>query len=403
MKIAIKIVFPLLLLVGALLYWIYREKAEPALPVHPEVMRAALYADTSSYPTFLQMVDFVKSNPDTPKFIFWRRMTGLNPKDPLLANSYLVSIPKKRFRKVKEWDVVAKELEKFLKAYPNARFILHLNKDQNALVWVFLKTIPRERIEHIHWYEESFAATTFQIGAIRVPEEHALRLLERKEAPPHFGFSYSLSLIPFYSSTVYLGLKDYTLQEYPGIRECLRKAEKIVDVRFEEIAAGLTEMQKQDLLRLAGVNRSDLEPFKSDKPVLLYTLGFFGDDKKFNEAQIRIMERLLAGKIVPLESPDHYTWLFKEHPWLTANTFLKDTLTKRWPFMKSLPKQTPLEVLFLTGYMPDEVFGYSSSLFFALPPERILFYIQRPHDTYVPLLKHAGILTDDKIISLEEK
>ncbi len=372
-------------------------------PVYPEIEHAVMYADTSSFPTFLQMVDLVKNDVNTPKLIFWYRMTSvLSQDEPLLKNAVIVKTSSS-FKMQKDLKKLRRTIFKFMQTYPNAKFTLHLNKDQNALVWAFLTLIPRERIEHIHWYEESFGATSFQIGYIRLPKEHALPILERKNPPPHFGINYALSLLPFYPSTIHMGLKDFVLEKYPEIKKAFAAAQTIDDVDYLKIAASLTDEQKQNLLRLAGVTPQDLLPFKEGKPVLLYTLGFFADDKQFNQAQINIMNRLLSGEIVPLKSPENYTWLFKEHPWLTKSTFLRDQLQKKWPFMKPLPKQIPLEILFLTGYMPDKVFGYSSSLFFALPPERILFYIQRRNDVYVPLLKQSGILTDDKIISLGVK
>ena len=378
-------------------YAIYSYVNRP-LPVHPEVAQVKVYTDVSSFATFLQMVDVVKNDTKIPKLIFWNRMTKLPKNDPLFQNTVII---KPSFKMKRNFKRLKRQVVRFMHAYPNAKFILHLNKDQNALVWAILTTIPRERIEHIHWYEESFGATSFQIGYVRAPQKHALRILERKDPPPHFGINYALSLLPFYPSTIHMGLKDFVLENHPEIKKAFSAAQHVEDVDYLKIAAGLTEEQKHNLLRLAGVQEKDLLPFKQKKPVMLYALGFFADDKEFNKAQIAIMERLLAGEIVPIQPAENYTWFFKEHPWLTKNTFLKDTLLKRWPFMHALPKQIPLEILFLTGYMPDYVFGYSSSIFFALPPERILFYVQRPHDVYIPLLKQAGILTDQKIISLE--
>ena len=397
-KLGVLIVFFLLCAIctGYVLYF-YKKS-----PVYPEVKHAVMYADTSSFPTFLQMVDFVKSDPSIPKLVFWGRMTHFTYQDSLPKHTWLVK-GASSLKMKKNLKRLRKEIVRFLAQYPNAKLTLHLNKDQNALVWLFLTTIPREKIEHIHWYEESFGATSFQIGYIQLPKEYALSILNRKNPPPHFGINYALSLIPFYPSTIHIGMKDFVFAHYPEIKKLFTQAQSVEDVNYLKISQSLTEQQKKDLLRLAGINEQDLLPFHDGKPVMLYTLGFFADDKKFNKAQIRIMDRLLSGNIVPLEKPEQYTWFFKEHPWLTKNTYLKDTLHKKWPFMHALPKQIPLEILFLTGYMPDKVFGYSSSLFFALPPERILFYIQRPHDVYIPLLKQAGILTDDKIISLEEK
>ncbi len=384
----------LILLVGAGAWWhcVHTQKLE----IHPEITRATIYADTSSFPTLLQMVDLVKSDPAIPKLIFWRRMMTLDAEDPILQQAQIVPVKKYKFTGT-DFTNLRDHIQRFVNTYPNAKFTVHVNMDQNPLVWTVLTAIPRDRIEHIHWYEESFGSCTFQLGQIRVPPEHALRLLERKTPPPHFGFNYSRSLLPFYPSTVYIGMADYVMKEYPQQRRALEKAQKIEDVNFERIANSLTKEQKQNLLRLGGISEKDLSYFNQNKPVLLYTLGFLGEENQLNLAQIQVLDDLLSGKIVPLGEPDQYVWLFKEHPWITKNTFLRDQIIKKYPYMHPLPKQVPLELLFLAGYMPDKVFGYSSSLFFALPKERILFYIPRLNDPYLPLLKKINKITDHQI------
>ncbi len=370
--------------------------------VFPEVKQATIYADISSFATLLQMVDLVKSSPSIPKFVFWRRMIYIDQNDPYFKNITVYPSPKKMLAR-KFQEEFSKAIKKFVDTYPNAKFTVHLNKDQNLVVWAVLKNIPKDRIEHVHYYEESFGFTTFQMGFVTAPPEKALALINRKDPPAYFGVNYALSLIPVFPSTVHLALADTVMKDFPKIKEIFSKAVRVDDVKFNEISKTLTPQQKHNLLRLGGIREKDLTLFRLGKPVMLYTLGFHNDNIHFNMAQVRILDLLFKGKIVPIKNPGNYVWMFKEHPWLTNNRFLHATITKHWPFMHALPKQMPLEVLFLAGYMPDKVFGYSSSLFFALPPDRILFYIERPNDVYIPMLKKAGILTDDKIITLEGK
>ena len=171
---------------------------------------------------------------------------------------------------------------------------------------------------------------------------------------------------------------------------------------FENFNPVLTEEQKKDLLRLANIDENTLAPFRSGKPVMLFTLGFFHDAKDKNREQINVLNQVYAGKTRFVKNPQDYTWMYKEHPWLSKDKFIRKTLKKHFPAVVPIPKETPLEILFLTGYLPDKVFGFSSSLFFALPAENILFFMERHHDPYVPILKETGQLTDDKIVRLED-
>lgn len=385
---------------AALTVYIKNDKLPRAPQKDDSVKLVHIYADTSSFPTLLQMVDLVKTNPNEPRFIFWKRSTTLNKKDPLFKNSYIVKFSPE-VSLGKSLKKLQKGLTVFLNSYPKAEVIIHINKDQNPLVWLVLKTVPKDRIRHIHFYEESFGSTTFQIAGGLLNEEQAKRLLERETPPSHWGVNYALSLLPFYPSTVHLAFSDIILQK-PHFKQLLAKAKAVEEVDFKKIAQELTEEQKKDLLRLNAIKETHLQAFSSGKPVILYTLGYFNGIRRQDQLQLNVLDKSLKGEMPFIPQPRKYTWLYKEHPWLTKDRFLKDSIRQHWPQVKPLPKEMPLEILFLAGYMPDKVFGYSSSLFFSLPAENILFYIQRPNDVYLPLLKQTGKLTDRQIFNLED-
>ena len=54
--------------------------------------------------------------------------------------------------------------------------------------------------------------------------------------------------------------------------------------------------------------------------------------------------------------------------------------------------------------MPDTVSGYTSSIFFSVPKERIKYYITSEWDGYLNFLKELNIVTDEQVVqSIKEK
>jgi len=372
----------------------------PAVHPQPEVKQASIYIDTSSYATLLQMVDVVRQQDTNPKFIFWQRLRHLNPKDPLLQNATLFfNDPTKKSKTfLKRLQL---HLKHFVDTYPNASFIVHLNKNHNAVVWAVLRNIPKERIVQLHFYEESFASSAFSMGGPIVDRSHAIELLNQTKTPGFFGIDYASSLMQVYPSIFHIGYPQYTMT-IPYKKRILERLPRLEPVDFTQIAKELTPQQKKDLLRLANIQEKDMAPFQQGKPVILYTLGYFSEARKNNEQQIALFEKVYTGQTPYVSNPQEYVWVYKEHPWPSHSRFIADTMADKFPSVYALPKEFPLEILFLTGYMPDKVFGYSSSLFFALPKEHVLFFIQRINDPYLPILYDMGILTKQQVVSYED-
>lgn len=370
----------------------------PAIAVNPNVKTAHIYGDLSSFPTMLQLVDLVKTSRQEPKFIFWKRMTELNAQDPVLKNALIYNphpdLPTKTY-----WASIQKALSAFVQAYPNASFVLHINRNHNFLVWSFLKSVPLDRIKRVHFYEESYAFSIFNdVSPYPAPKEQTLQALYSKETPSP-AINFMISLLDEFPATMHMAVDKENafyqkLLSYPNVT--------VQHIDFEQMARSLTPAQKQDLLRLTNVPPEIVDYFEQGKPVALYTLGYFWDNKKFNKKQLCVLQTLMEGKHPDLPNPQDYIWLYKEHPWPSKNTFLQDSISKKWPQAKRLPKEFPLEILFLAGYWPDKVFGYSSSIFFALPQKRILFFIQRDKDPYLPLLKKWKHLSDKQVKTLDD-
>ena len=366
----------------------------------PSVRVAHIYLDSSSFPTLLQMMDVVKNRNKEPKLISWQRMTDITAKNSILKNA--VVLPHVPYHLREYWERLEHDLRHFVSQYPNAQFVVHLNKDQNRLVWLTLRLVPKQRIKELHLYEESFAHTTYQTSPIFHSTQEAQRVLANHIPPKHFDPNLALSLLPLYpQTTVHLALPELAL-ENKNVQQ-LRYAQRLEEVDFVKISKQLTKEQKQDLLTLNEITPDMLRPFQSGKPTMLYTLTFMFGKRPEDEKQLDVLRKIFAKKSQWIKDPDQYTWLYKEHPWHARDTFLHDTISATWPSMHALPKQVPLEVFLLTGYMPDKVFGYSSALFFALPADRILFFIRRPeNDPYIPVLKKMKKITDKQIVKLED-
>lgn len=382
-------------------FYTYRYFAHRPLTVvpKPEVRLAYIYADTSSFPTLMQMVDLVKQDPSVPKFIMWKRMVNLNRKDPLFKEATILKSSDNRYHS-QFIPNMHRHVQDFVNTYPNASFIIHLNKDQTRLIWAVLGSIPPERVKHIHFYEESYASTAFIVSGPNIGPDKFLPILQEPHAPGVWSYNYAYSAVKIFPSTFHLALHP-AIKQKKFLKEALKNA-KVQNVDFTEIAKSLTEQQKKDLLRINNIDEKTLAPFRAGKPVMLFTLGFFHGAKDKNREQINVLDQVYSGKTRFVKNPQDYVWMYKEHPWLSKDKFISRTLKKRFPAVIPIPKETPLEILFLTGYLPDKVFGFSSSLFFALPAENILFFMERIYDPYVPILKQMGKLTDDQIVRLED-
>jgi hypothetical protein len=90
--------------------------------------------------------------------------------------------------------------------------------------------------------------------------------------------------------------------------------------------------------------------------------------------------------------------VLKEHPNLTKRTIAKKNQEKI-PNSIIFPKHIPFEILILADLMPDTVSGYTTSVFFVIPKEKIKYFITSNHDTYLPFLKELNMLTDKQIIN----
>lgn len=402
-----------LFFVFLLLIAVYALISRTTSTVQPEVKQASIYVDPASFPSMLQMVEVVKSNPEEPKFIFWERQPKLSR---FLRKQYHITTGKTTYQSYSEltatervdyFNQLQKQIKKFISNYPNASLKIHLNLLHNDFVLGVLQLFDREQRKiTVHWYEDCFSCfihtpdTRFVIPR----EENPQRLLDFP-VPTLNKVSFSLSLLPVYSSVLHIAHPEKLIKNKYSFRALFPENVKIEPIDYKQIQENLTDSQRKMLLKFARLNPTDLQPFFQNKPVLLGTLGHsLKSSEEFNKMQFQIIEEVINDKFGQWgELGKDYFLLLKEHPWHTNDQSLKKSILKKYPFVHFLPKDFPLEILFLTGYIPEKTFGYSSSVFFALPSTRVLFYIPRPEDPYVPWLLKFGNLRAEQIYAGENE
>lgn len=359
---------------------------------------AYVYLDRGSFASLLQMTDFIKQDVNAPKLIFWERLFNLNYKSKLLKNVTALKSPQEL---QDEYPFIPK-LKKFIKKYPNAKFVIHVNLEDHILVWDALQLIPKERIEKIHFYEDSFGRTVWQPMEYAPTEDLTKLLTDKPIRNDRKRSLFSFSVMRFYPSVLHIALADIA-KENPFTKKHIARAETLAEIHLEEIAKSLTQENKKNLLDLLNIKEDALRLFKSGKPVLIYCMGFFYGSEELDTLQIDIFKNLVNGKLM-LKDPARYAWAYKEHPWYRKYSRIVPDPKEFHSAIYGLPRTIPLEVLFLTGYMPEKIMGYSSSVFFAVPKEKILFYIRRDReqDTYLPILKRLGKITEEQIYTLDE-
>ena len=165
----------------------------------------------------------------------------------------------------------------------------------------------------------------------------------------------------------------------------------IEDVNIHNIAKSLTDVEKQKLSELLGIN---IEDFNKESNIAIFALGYM-ENNQGNNAQIellRFIKQSVKGK--------NYTWFYKEHPWLTKDSYLRDMIKREFPDMKEIRKDIPLEVLILLGGKSFKSVGYSSSIFMTVPPKDIIYYVRRPKDVYLPFLFEQNIVSPKQVLNI---
>ena len=352
-----------------------------------------IYIDYATTPTLLQMIDMVKQNPEEEKIVVWRRMRNLNKE--LLSKKYnaheiYLDTDSDEYKSPENLITIVESIHHLIKKNNNTSYVIHANLDHIETLIPLLQLVPISLIEHIHLYEDSIGKTVLMADAKSIERKKLEEAVKQFEGIDKNYYRYNLHKI--YPVTYHLAFKHY-IENFPTMHNfrMVVPTDLINDVSIHKIAKSLTDVEKQKLSELLDVN---IEDFNKENNIAVFALGYLGDIQG-NKAQIELL-RFIKQSV----KEKNYTWFYKEHPWLTNDTYLKNTINKEFPDMKEIRKDIPLEVFIILGGKSFKFAGYSSSIFMSVPPKDIIYYIRRPKDVYLPFLFEQNIVSPKQVINI---
>lgn len=361
-----------------------------------------IYIDFATMPALMQMVDFIKVPKHDKKFIFWRRFPNLNNRINLSEyNAIQIDLPKSESKsKNKEsFDIVTKSIKKIYDNNPDANYVIHSNLWWNSLLIPILRTIPRNQVKHIHIYEDGLSNVvhsrkkhTISVNPDNNYKTNLELILNGKIEYTH---KYDFAFHTLYPVRYYFGFVDY-MKKYNEFNVFINfiSPENIQEIDWIRLSHSLTEDQKEVLYLLVGFDRQDYQLKTKDKMVDFFLLR--GASTKVEE-QIKTAETLLNSH------DKNRILILKEHPSLVKHN-ISQKIKEKIPHALIFSKQIPFEILILADLMPDTVSGYTTSVFFSVPKERIKYYITSERDSYLSFLKELNIVTDEQVVqSIKEK
>ena len=354
-------------------------------------------------PALLQMIQYVQLPKDVRKIIAWHRFPNRSEHVNLLLNNTREVLLKKG-----EWHWmdstlrVLKATKEELEKDPRLMLILHVNMDKyNGVISYFLKDIPKERIRHIYLYEDGVGElfkrpSTFDVCSQQEVDD---ALMNYKASKRNIIFG----LARIYPITVYLFGWDMiqTLPRFSTIINNVKHVD-IQDVNFERYGKVLTREQKDFFYQLVGFDYNYWSNILKNKKSVMFTMGYHHGNKKAENAERKILKRLVSDTSFSGIKPEEYIWLYKPHPSYKAGSSISK-MREEFPNMIEIPAQIPYEIFIMADLKPTRTAGYSSSLFYVLQETDILYFIRRgPSDFYLNFLKDILHLSENKILDLEQ-
>lgn len=350
-------------------------------------------------PALIQMIYYVQLPQNTPKIIAWHRFPNLSQKvDLSLNNTIEVPLIQREGYWTDATNRVLKVTKKEMDKNPNLKLVLHANMGKyDTVLSPFLKQIPKERIRHIHLYEDG-AGEIFKWNFEIPSKEEAEKILNGEQKSKQ-GVIFQLH--HFFPTTIHLfGWKDaQKLSQYTNKIKNLKQAD-IRDVDFNYYRDLLKEDQKNLLWQLLGFDYNYWSNLLKGKKSVIFTMGFYFNNKNMENAEVNFLRRLMTDRSFSGINPAEYIWLYKPHPSFDAGATVSQ-VKEEFPNMVGIPAQIPFETFILAGLKPTKTTGYSSSLFYVLNESDILYFIRRfKGDGYLAFLKDVRHLPDYKILDL---
>ena len=365
-------------------------------PLKPKIH---IYIDWATTPALLQMTDFVKQPQRDKKFIFWRRFPNLTERVNLAElNAVQIDLPQSEEKNNICYQIVENSIQTIYEQNPDTDYVIHTNLWWNELLIPILRIIPKEHIKHLHIYEDGVSNIVHSRKhltiAIQPDYDYASDLQHILNNQKEYSHHYDLTFHTLYPTTYYFGFVDYAKnnEDFYLFMNFIGTAD-IQEINYEKIAKKLSDKQKQQIFELVGFDIKDYKKQIENKPVDFFLLrGAFSSI----DEQIKTVPTLF-------KNDKNRVLVLKEHPNLN-NRIIAKKIQEKIPNSIIFPKHIPFEVLILADLMPDTVSGYTTSVFFTVPKEKIKYFITSNHDSYLPFLKELNIITDEQVIqSIKEE
>ncbi len=371
-------------------------------------------------PALSQIIEFSKLPKETKKIIGWSRFPNRGQVFDLDEYN-TVEIPVVKNQPFANLINLTTTVLDEISETPSAAIVIHASFDKVATsVKPLLSFIPKQRIKAIHLYEDGYGdvlkwndavsnETTLFMDTLKQetaellePENKNIWLIRNV-----FGLRY------FYPVTYHF-LKASQFKNIKRLQSIFTKFNdlNLVETNFYTLAQTLTPEQKKIVFKLSGFDYEKYKNLMLNKKSIMFVTGFHFGFKPYMDAEIKVLSLLKENKLenFKLENPQDYVWFFKPHP-AYDEIYKEEVIKKTFPDIIEIPSEVPFEVFILAGLKPTLTAGFSSSLFFSLNKEDILFYAKRPKyntspmamldDHYLAALSTDGIVSNEQVIFYE--
>lgn len=326
----------------------------------------------ASSPVLWESVEFIKSLPkeNELKVFFWHRY----PNRSELFDLKKINGIEIQLNHAEGWPIYSspafiKRLKEIASQYPGAKFEIYSNINQTRYFLIPLIWEMKDKIEHVHLYEDGacnvygseygFWSQFHFDPAILEKRKNAKTFIPVDDQTLAFWKASVGKLVP---ATYHLCMGD-KIKNDPALKNYVAWIGKdhIQNADLKSYASRLTPKEKKQLERFFKI--TPLKKKHLGEKILFLTTGYVFGSQKGIQNQINMFAPFRHSA---------YRVIIKCHPSQSAKEECRQ-IHKAFPEWEMIDPSTPLEAFFLTGNAPDKIAGFSSSLYFLVPPEKILF------------------------------
>ena len=342
-----------------------------------------IYHDPATIPAFLQMKDYIKTNPKDTKIILWDRYNhSIQNKEKYQNTLFIQDTNNYRYTPLSP-RTIRILTSAYLYKNPKANIHFHFNYMHSHVIDELKrnKKIIR-KLKSVHFYED---APAFFL----------------RETKYNFYFTQKTPYDKFLY--IWAGTNSKSLCDQNPLEQCnhLEKIQhhtQIIYTDLQNYSKNLSIEDQSKIFKLINFDKPKYESILKNKPNLIYILGF--DGGHLWQAQQLAALKKTCDQLK--EKHPNASLFYKQHPY-KLNQPTHAALNHLCPTIQPIETQIPFETFLTTNLKPTFVAGFSSSLFFNLKENDILYYIPRKINGYLNILTKAGILKNNQIITPEQQ